>query len=428
MSILALEGIRVLDLSMWFAGPMASRLMADMGAEVIKIESLKHMDPWRGPVTLSQKAKERFPLPIEADRPYNCGAGFNLQNRNKLGITLDMSAPKGKALFKRLVTISDIVLENYSPNVMEKFGLNYEVLSDINPKIIMMSMPALGSTGPDKDYRAFGQTIDCMSGMAFRTGYTGEEPMLQSGLSYGDPISGMNAAFACLASLRHRRKSGKGMHIELSQVEGLLSFNADAIMDYTMNNRIQERMGNRHPSMAPHGSYRCRGEDQWITIAIQSDEAWVRFCKATGKSSWAEDDRFSDAPSRYRNQNELDELINEWTLNHDHYEIMHLLQKAGIPAGPVLDAKELVEDPHLKDRGFFETVHHPQAGSYPYIGMYAKFSKTPGAIRKPAPCLGEHNHHVYGDLLGLSREEMDELEEEGIIGTNPVEDQPGGIF
>ena len=428
MAVLALEGIRVIDVSMWFAGPMAGRLLADMGAEIIKIESLKHIDPWRGPVKPDPKVRERFPVSIETDQPYNCSAAFNLQNRNKLGITLDLGTPRGKELFKRLVKLGDIVLENYSPGVMEKLGLDYKVLKQINPGIIMMSMPAFGLTGPDKNYRAFGQTIDCMSGMAFRTGYEGEEPMLQSGLSYGDPLSGMNAAFAILAALQHKRKNGQGIHIELSQVEGLIAFNADAIMDYTMNSRVQERMGNRHPSMAPHGAYRCLGEDQWVAIAIPSDAAWIRFCEAVGQLSWIEDSRFSDALSRYQNRNELDKLIEEWTLKHDHYEIMHILQQVDIPAGPVLDAKELLENPHLAERGSFETVTHPEAGSHPYVGMYAKLSKTPGYIRKPAPCLGENNEYVFGELLGLSRVEMGQLEKEGIIGTVPVEEQQGGMF
>jgi len=428
MSKLPLEDIRVLDLSMWFAGPMATRLLGDMGAEIIKIESLKHMDPWRGPANPSPKLRERFPVPIETDQPYNCMAGFNLQNRNKLGITLDLSAPQGKELFKRLVKIGDIVIENYTPRVMGKLGLDYDVLKEINSRIIMMSMPALGRTGPEKDFLAFGQTLDCMSGMAFRTGYEGEEPRVQNGLAYGDPLSGMNAAFACLAALHHRRKSGEGMHVELSQLEGLIAFNADAIMDYSMNSKIQERMGNRHPTMAPHGCYRCKGEDEWVTIAIPLDAAWERFCEAVGQPSWAEDDRFSDMVSRYQNQKELDTLIEEWTIKQDHYEVMDILQKADIPAGPVLDAKELLEDPHLNERGFFETVTHPEAGSHPYIGMYAKLSKTPGHIRKPAPCLGEDNQYVFGELLGFSKEEMDQLEKEGIIGTEPVEDQQGGMF
>jgi len=428
MSALPLEGVRIVDLSMWFAGPMASRLLADMGAEVIKIESLRHIDPWRGPVKPDPRIRDRFPARIESDRPYNCSAGFNLQNRNKYGITLDLETHQGKDLFKKLVGISDIVLENYSPRVMANFGLDYPVLKEINPQIIMVSLPALGRTGPEKDYVAFGQTIDCMSGMAYRTGYIGEEPMLQSGLSYGDPLSGMNAAFASLAALHFRRKSRQGMHIDLSQVEALISFNADAVMDYTMNGRVQERMGNRHPSMAPHGCYRCKGEDEWVVIAIPSDAAWHRFCQVVGQPSWAEDARFSDVLSRYQHQGELDSLIEAWTLKHDHYEVMDVLQQAGIPAGPVLDAKELVEDPHLDERGLFEMVTHPEAGTHPYIGMYAKLSKTPGSIRLPAPCLGEHNQYVFRELLGLSQEEITGLEEEGIIGTDPPAEQAGGMF
>jgi len=428
MPQLPLEGIRVIDVSMWFAGPMASRLLADMGAEVIKIESIRHLDPWRGPVKLTERMKNRFPVSIQTDRPYDHSAGFNLQNRNKLGITLDLDEPRGKALFKRLVKLGDVVLENYSPKTMGKLGLDYDVLKQINPAVIMMSMPALGRTGPDRDYRAFGQTIDCMSGMAYRTGYEGEEPMLQSGISYGDPLSGMNAAFAILSALHHRRKTGEGMHVELSQVEGLIAFNADAVMDYTMNARVRERMGNRHPTMVPHNVYPCRGEDTWVTIAIPSDETWKVFCEALGKPSWIQDSRFSNVRDRRQNQEELDQLIGEWTLRHDSHQICRMLQQAGIPAGPVLNAKELAEDPHLAERGFFETVTHPEAGTHPYIGMYARFSKTPGSIRKPAPRLGQDNEYVLGELLGLSRGEMDQLEKDGIIGTVPAEKQQGAMY
>jgi len=425
---LPLAGVRVIDLSMWFAGPMASRLLADMGAEVIKIESLKHIDPWRGPVVRNPRLDARFPVKIDSDRPYNCAAGFNLQNRNKYGATLALDTPQGKELFKKLVGLSDVVLENYSPRVMANFDLDYPVLKEINPGIIMMSLPALGRTGPDRDHVAFGQTIDCMSGMAYLTGYLGEEPMLQSGLSYGDPLAGLNAAFAIVAALRYRRHTGKGMHIDLSQVEAIVSLNADAVMDYTMNGRIRERAGNRHPSMAPHGCYRCRGEDRWVVVAIPSDVAWQRLCRVLGQGSLAEDTRFSDMLGRYQCQDELDRIIEAWTVEHDHYEVMHILQAAGIPAGPVLDAKELVEEPHLNERGFFEMVTHPETGRHPYIGMYARFSRTPGGIRRPAPCLGEHNEYIFGTLLGLSQEEMARLEEAGIIGTKPFPEQPGGMY
>lgn len=423
---LPLKGIRVIDLSMWFAGPMATRLMADMGAEVIKIESIRHMDPWRGPADVA-RVRTHYPNRPETDRPYDCSPGFNLQNRNKYGITLDLRTPEGKDILKKLVKISDVLLENYSPRVMPRLGLAYPVLEEINPRLIMMSLPALGSTGPDKDFVAFGQTIDCMSGMAYLTGYEGEEPMLQSGLSYGDPLSGMNAAFAVVSALLRQRRTGKGLHIELSQVEGLVAFNADAVIEYTMNGRVRGRMGNRDYCMAPHGCYRCKGEDRWVTIAIPSDDVWQKFCRVLDWPAWAEDERFTRASSRYEHQDELDELIGTWTMEIEDYEAMHLLQAAGVPAGPVLDAKDLLAEPHLHARGFFETVPHPVAGAHPEIAPFAQFSKTPLHIRMPAPCLGQHNDYVLGELLGISGEEMAHLKEKGVIGTAAGVEQQGGM-
>ena len=421
-----LKGIRVIDLSMWFAGPMCTRLLADMGAEVIKIESLKHIDPWRGPVS-RERTEIAFPNRPKTDRPYDCNPGFNLENRNKYGITLDLQAPEAKVILKKLVKISDVLVENYSPRVMPKLGLDYPVLKEVNEKLIFMSLPALGGTGPDKDYLAFGQTIDCMSGMAYLTGYMGEDPMLESGLSYGDPLSGMNAAFAVVSALLYRRRTGKGMHIDLSQVEGLIAFNADSILDYTMNGRIRERMGNRDRVIAPHGTYRCKGEDQWVSIAITSDEVWASFCRAIGEPAWTKDPRFADYPGRYNNQDELDKLITTWTVQHGHYEAMHILQAAGVPAGPVLDAKELIEEPHLNARGIWETVAHPVAGTKPEVGPFALFSKTPLHIRTPAPCLGEHNEFIFGKLLGMSAEEIADLEKMGVTGRKPSEEQQGSM-
>ena len=426
MPPLPLKGIRVIDLSMWFAGPMCTRLLADMGAEVIKIESLKHIDPWRGPVN-RERAETQFPNRPKTDSPYDCSPGFNLENRNKYGITLDLQAPETRDILKKLVKISDVLVENYSPRVMPKLGLDYPVLNEVNPKLIYMSLPALGGTGPDRDFLAFGQTIDCMSGMAYLTGYLSEEPMLESGLSYGDPLSGMNAAFAVVLALLYRQRTGKGMHIDLSQVEGLIAFNADSMLDYTMNGRIRERMGNRDRVMAPHGTYRCKGEDQWVSIAVTSDATWQNFCRAIGEPEWATDERFATYPGRYNNQDELDTLIATWTVRHDHYTAMRILQEAGVPAGAVLDAKELIEEPHLNARGIWETVPHPVAGAHPEIGPFALFSRTPIHIRMPAPCLGEHNEFVFGKLLGMSKEEIRTLEEKGITGRKPSDEQQGSM-
>jgi len=430
MTRLPLDDVRVIDLSMWWAGPMATRLLADMGAEVIKIESLKRIDPWRGPVVsmirFGKAVGGVYPNNDPGERPYNRSAAFNLQNRNKYGISLDLSRFEGKDILKRLVYISDVIVENFTPRVMTSLGLDYTVLEKVNPRIIMLSMPAYGMTGPEKDYRGFGQTIECMSGITYLTGYLGEGPMLQSGIAYGDPIAGINGAFAVLAALHHR--SGKGMYIELSQVEVAIPLNSAVLMDYTMNRRIRTRMGNRHQSMAPQGCYRCKGDDAWVVIAVPSDEVWHNFCHAVGKPALSEDRRFFDVAARLRHQDELDPIIEEWTKEHDHYEVMRIMQAAGVPAGPALDARELVEEAHLNERGFFEVVTHPEAGTHPYIGMSAKFSKTPGSIRRPAPCFGEHNQYVFGELLGLSKEEITRLEEAEIIGSTPSTEQLGGMF
>ena len=423
---LPLAGIRVLDLSMWFAGPMCTRLLGDMGAEVIKIEAPGHIDPWRGPVN-PQLVKMQAPARNVPDRPYDANPGFNLENRNKYGITLDLRHPRAKEIIKNLVKISDVLVENYSPRVMPKLGLSYETLKEINPKLVMMSLPALGSTGPDKDYLAFGQTIDCMSGMAYLTGYMGEEPLLQSGLSYGDPLSGMNAAFGVVAAILRRLKSKEGIHIELSQVEGLIAFNADSILDYTMNGRIRERMGNRDRSMSPQGTYRCQGLDNWVSIAVPSDAVWQKFREAIGHPDWTNEPRFVDAIGRYANQDEIDKLIEAWTLQYNHYQVMNILQAAGVPAGPVLDAEELLAEPHLNARGYYEKMPHKVAGTYREIAPFALFSKTPLHIRMPAPGFGEHNHYIFGELLGMTDEEMEMLKKENIISDTPLEKQQGSM-
>jgi crotonobetainyl-CoA:carnitine CoA-transferase CaiB-like acyl-CoA transferase len=423
---LPLTGIRVIDVSMWFAGPMCTRLLGDLGAQVIKIESIKHIDPWRGGVD-AERARLLFTFRPPTDRPWDCNPGFNLQNRNKLGVTLDLNTEEGKDIFKRLIKISDVLVENYSPRVMPKLGLDYPVLKEIKPELIMMSLPALGSTGPDRDFLAFGQTIDCMSGMAYLTGYMGEEPMLQSGLSYGDPLSGMNAAFAVVAALNHRRRTGEGMYCELSQVEGLVAFNADSVMDYTMNGRIRERIGNRHRSMAPHGCYRCKGEDQWLAISAPTDDEWRRLCQAMASPAWIKETRFADSVSRYDNQDEMDKLIEAWTLTQEKCAAMRLLQEYGVPAGPVHDAKEMLEDEHFNARGIFEAALHPIAGAKTEIAAFARFSRTPIHIRTAAPCFGEHNECVFGQMLGMGQEEIRNLEEKGVTGKWPAAKQQGSM-
>lgn len=410
MSRLALEGVRIIDMSHMWAGPMATGILADMGAEVIKVESIQRLDMWRGGAAILMGRTER---PHEGAPPYNA------VNRNKYGITLDLANPRGVEIFKELVKISDVVFENYSPRVMKDLGLDYPALKQVKPEIIMLSMPAFGMTGPWRDYAGFASNIEQVAGIAQLTGYPDGPPRVV-GTAGADPLAGLNAAFAVLAALKHRRRTGKGQYIDLSQAEAIACLIGEAIVDYSMNKRVQPRRGNRHPSMAPHGCYRCKGDDMWATIAVSSDAEWTRFCQAIGNPSWTDDERFSDALGRWQNQDELDKRIEEWTSEHDHYEVMHILQKADVAAGALLNPAELLEDPHLKARGFFEVVDRDVVGKYPYPRSPIRLSKTKVSTRIPAPCLGEHNEYVLGQLLGMSKEEMAQLAEEKIIGTEPV--------
>ncbi|HEY48559.1 MAG TPA: CoA transferase [Dehalococcoidia bacterium] len=405
MSALPLQGVRIIDACIYWAGPMATMLLADLGAEVVKIESIQRLDFLR--------LLGGWP---SADG-YEFSAAFNGTNRNKYGITLNLNHPRGREIFKRLVEIGDVVTENFSPRVMENWGLTYDALKEIKPGLIMLSMPGFGTTGPWRNYVTFGPNVEMVSGMPTISGYPGGEPMMTGYIA--DPAAGLMGAVAVVVALQHRHRTGKGQHIDLSQIEAFTAFMGQAIIDYSMNNRMQPRRGNRHPSMAPHGVYPCKGDDDWVTITVSSDEEWDRLCDATGNPSWASEPKYTDAASRYSNHDELDKLMGEWTRQHDKHEVMQILQGAGVAAAPVLSYAEFLDDAHIKDRGFFETVTRPLTGTHPYPGFPVKLSETPVTIRRPAPTLGQDNEYILKNLLGMTDDEINELVEAEIIGTKP---------
>ncbi|MBI4302305.1 MAG: CoA transferase [Chloroflexi bacterium] len=409
---LPLEDIRILDHTRIWAGPQCTRLMADMGAQVIKIESGSRPETNR--------------LGASADRKVGLTRGgyFNTMNRNKLGITLDLSKPKGVEVFKQLVKVSDVVVENFTRRVLPQLGIDYPVLKEIKPDIILVSISGFGLEGPYKDYVSAGWTMDSMAGLASLTGYPGEEP-LYSGIPYGDPTSGIFAAIAVLIALEYRSRTGKGQHIDFSGRDGISHLIGEAIMDYTMNQRVQTRMGNRHTSMAPHGAFRCQGEDNWVTIAVSNDDEWRSLCQAMGNPAWAQEARFSNSLSRWQHQDELNPLIEAWTTQHNHVELMHTLQKAGVPAGAMLDHKEFYLDTQLRERGFWEVKEFHDVSPRPYPGMPFKLSNTPGSIRTDPPDLGEHNTFVFKEILGMPQAEMDELDREGVTTVPPLDELLG---
>ncbi len=412
MSSLPLEGLRIIDLTRYWAGPFATQLLAGMGAEVIRVESSLYIDA------------VRYMIPPDGEpgeRPYNRGSYFHMANRNKQAISIDLQHPQGRELCLELISIGDVVMENFSARVMGNLGLEYDTIRKARPDIIMVSMPSFGGSGPYRDYVCFGEALEGVTGLTYLTGYEDGPPMRSSG-AFTDPAAGLQADYAVLAALQNRNRTGEGCYLNLSHQEGYLTLLGDNLMDYSMNGRVRSRLGNRHISRAPQGVYPSRGTDRWIAIAVDSERAWRGLCKAMSRPDLARDPRFEHALGRSRNQDELDAIIGEWTTGLDHYEAQEMLQQEGVPAGAVLLADELFEDPQFDARGFWEKVDFPDAGTFSHFGLPIKFSRTPSGTAKPAPRFAEHNRPVFADLLGKSDTEYDQLKESGAIADQPAEE------
>ena len=413
-----LKNYRVLDLSRIWAGPYCTKLMADLGAEVIKMESLRVYDSHRGPVSPS-RGIAAYPDGEPGEEPWNRNGWFNCLHFSKYGITLELTSDEGRRVFERLVSISDVVIENFRQGTLERLGYDYPALRTHRPDLIYVSMPAFGNTGPWKNYLGYGIGQEQLSGMAHLTGYPDDGPM-KSGINHGDPITGSHAAGVLLAALRRRRRTGKGMYIDVSQQESAVAFMGGELLAYQMTGREPERIGNRSRWYAPCNTYPCAGEDRWITIAATNDAEWQRLVSAMDMQPLADDTRFATAEARIDNQDDLDAIIAGWTSGQDAFALGELLQAAGVPAGPVLRGPDLLQDRHYAERGTFITVDHPQVGPKQYPGLPWKMSGTPGEVRWPSPTLGQHNRDVFGGLLGLTGREIDALEEGGVIGTKPT--------
>ena len=413
-----LKNYRVLDLSRIWAGPYCTKLFADMGAEIIKMESLSVYDSHRGPVNPA-KGIAAYPDGEPGDEPWNRNGWFNCLHMSKYGVTLELTKDEGRRVFELLVSISDVVIENFRQGSLERLGYTYEELRKHRPDLIYVSMPAFGNTGPWKGYLGYGIGQEQLSGMAHMTGYRGEGPM-KSGINHGDPITGSHAAGILMAALRHRRRTGKGMYIDVSQQESSVALMGPEVLAYQMTGQEPERRGNRSGWYAPANSYRCAGEDRWVTIAATNQDQWRSLAQAMDADGLADDPRFATKEARRENHDDLDRIISEWTIGLEAYDLTRKLQRLGVPAGPVLRGPDLLQDAHYKDRGTFVTVDHPQVGPKQYPGIPWKMSATPGVVRWPSPTLGQHNREVYGELLGLNGLEIDQLDQTGVIGTKPT--------
>jgi crotonobetainyl-CoA:carnitine CoA-transferase CaiB-like acyl-CoA transferase len=387
-----LHNIRILDFSWVLAGPYATRILADFGAEVIKVQPL---------------------LPEEAEDAFSRGY-YNTWNRNKLGITLNLNKGGGVAIAKKLIAISDAVVENFTPRVMANWGLDYESLKKIKPDLIMLSMSTMGSTGPYRDYVGFGPTVHAFSGMTYLTSFPSEPP-LGPGYAHADHVAGLVSALAVLSALEYRRRTGEGQFIDISQVEAMASLLGDAVLEYTAGGRVPEPSGNRSAEAAPHGIYRCRGDDRWCAIAVFNDEEWRRFCRVLGDPSWAADRRFAASANRLENADELDRRVAEWTMQHTAEEVMTWLQVAGITAGVVQDARDLANNPQLRSRGFFVELDHPELGNTVSDAVPIRLFRTQARYRRAAPTLGQDNDYVYRELLGMNIDDINALREQGVI-------------
>jgi crotonobetainyl-CoA:carnitine CoA-transferase CaiB-like acyl-CoA transferase len=406
-----LTGIRVLDLTQVYAGPTCTRILADLGAEVIKLEGLQRMDITRNFAVADNNSKDDY---------WNHGGYFPFRNSGKKSLTLDWSDEQAFELLKRLVPTCDVVAESFTPHVMKGKGLGYEDLKALREDIIMISLSGYGQNGPWRDYSAYGMGLEPASGISSMTGYRGGDP-LRSGISFTDPYSGMVGAGAVLAALHYRRRTAKGQYIDLSEHEAAIPVVGYALMDQAMNGRLPERLGDRSYWYAPQGAYQCNDDDQWLVITVRNDAEWAAFCEATGHTEWAEDPRFSDVLARFENHDALDEAITSWTRTQDQIGAMHLLQKAGVIAAAVLNPKQVLLDPHLKDRGFFDIIDQSGVGRKPIPHQLgAKFSAFSIDCDQPAPKLGEHNRDVLQGLLGLGDDEIASLEERNVIGDTPI--------
>ncbi len=389
MSELPLHGVRVLDLSWIIAGPTATRLLAAMGAEVIKVGSARRPDPsTRGPA-------------------------FQAYNQSKSYCALNISSPKGLEMAKQLLTVSDVVIENFAVGVIERLGLSYAEISAERPDIIMVSSSGTGHSGPDKDYVAYGSLLQHYTGWNSISGYPQREPV--PGGLWADPWVGMELAMVTAAALNHRALTGQGQYVDFSMAEALTASIPEAILDYQMNNRVPEPMGNRDCWYAPHGVYHCVGMDRWVAIAVTNDEEWASLCRLIQRLDLAADPRFANADGRRRFHDQLDVAVTEWTIQHEDHEAMRLLQEAGVPSGPSLYICRVFHEPQLREAGYFVGLQTSDGELRDMPGLPWRFDSEQKPLLTAAPVLGQHNAYVYQELLGMSEHEVNRLVEEQVI-------------
>ncbi|HYH41992.1 MAG TPA: CoA transferase [Burkholderiales bacterium] len=405
MSELPLSGVRITDFSWLGAGSYTTKIFADLGADVIKLESATRLDALR----MTAPYKDGVP-------GVNRSGYFADRNTSKRSLAIDLKKPQASGIVKALIQKSDIVANNFTPGVMEKFGFGYEAVKAIKPDIIYLAMSMMGRDGPERNYLGYGSSIVALTGLQHLTGIAGREPA-GTGTNYPDHIPNpCHAAFAVLAALRHRRRTGIGELIDLAQLEPTLSLLGPVFLDLTVNGRDSQATANQHAWAAPHGVYPCRGEDRWIAIAVTTDEQWTALVSALGSPGWTRHPDFITLPRRRRSLERLDELVGGETRKHDAWSLMAILQEAGVPAGVVQTPADVVDrDPQLKHRNHWISLEHEEMGPTLYNGHPFSFSHLDSQPRTAAPLLGEHTREVLGELLELGEAEIDGLIADGVL-------------
>ncbi len=400
---LPLQGVQIVDCTAWWAGPSATNALAALGADVVKVESTTRPDPMR------LMSVRRPPT----DEWWEWGPVFHGVNLTKRAVTLDLGSPEGLALFRRLLGQADLLVENFTPRVMDQFGLDWESVHELNPRLVMVRMPAFGLDGPWRDRTGFAQTMEAVSGLTWRTGFPDDLPTLVLGAC--DPVAGMHAAAAALLGLARRDATGVGLLVESVMVEAALNMAAEALVEYSAAGTVLGREGNRGPDAAPQGVYRCAGEDAWVALAVEDDAQWAALVQALDRPDWAQAESLSTESGRHRQHDELDRHLSAWTSRLPADRVVDLLSAAGVPAEVVIAARDVVHNPQLQFRRLFEDEDHPVTGHHPVPMLPFRLAGSDRWLRAPSPTLGQHNDEVLAEL-GLDQHQRDALRRDGIIG------------
>jgi benzylsuccinate CoA-transferase BbsF subunit len=397
-----LEGIRVADFTWVWAGPFCTLQLAHLGAEVVRVETstrvcvTRLLPPWP-----------------DAQPGVNRSGYFNQYNQGKKSLALNMKESRAIDVARDLIRASDVVVENFAAGVMDRLGLGYEECRRLRPDVVMIALSGYGATGPEREYVSYGPAQVPLSGFSSLTGYRGWRPM-HIGISYGDPTGGLHGAVAVVSALIHRRRTGEGQYIDLSQWEGTMALLGEGILSHTMTGDTPERDGNRDALWAPHGVYRCAGEDRWVSIVAADEREWQALCRVVDPSL-ASDPRFADAVARKRNEDALDAVLGQWCAARTAEEATLALQAAGVAAFPAMNARDLHDDPHLGGRDYFVELPHPEVGVRRHMGIPYKLHGTPLAVRRAAPCLGQDTDEVLREILGYDDQRIAELRAAGIL-------------